>query len=87
MTNISLSQLESNLWESANSLRGPVDAADFKFYVFPLMFFKHIFDVHNEEHVGVGLGSVSQGNRRIGKTRRTLYPAHGETEQSRAGHR
>ena len=25
-----LSQLESHLWESANILRGPVDAADFK---------------------------------------------------------
>ena len=31
---LSLSQLESHLWESANILRGPVDAADFKSYVF-----------------------------------------------------
>ncbi|HGK4820948.1 type I restriction-modification system subunit M N-terminal domain-containing protein [Pseudomonas aeruginosa] len=29
---INLSQLESHLWESANILRGPVDAADFKTY-------------------------------------------------------
>ena len=50
MTAISLSQLESHLWESANILRGPVDAADFKTYVFPLMFFKRISDVHDEEH-------------------------------------
>jgi type I restriction enzyme M protein len=50
MTAISLSQLESHLWESANILRGPVDAADFKSYVFPLMFFKRISDVHDEEH-------------------------------------
>ena len=28
-----LNQLESHLWESANILRGPVDAADFKTYV------------------------------------------------------
>jgi type I restriction enzyme M protein len=33
-----LSQLESHLWEAANILRGPVDAADFKTYVFPLLF-------------------------------------------------
>ncbi len=26
--------------EAANILRGPVDAADFKTYVFPLLFFK-----------------------------------------------
>lgn len=43
------SQLESHLWEAANILRGPVDAADFKTYVFPLLFFKRISDVHDEE--------------------------------------
>jgi type I restriction enzyme M protein len=43
-------QLESHLWEAANILRGPVDAADFKTYVFPLLFFKRISDVHDEEH-------------------------------------
>lgn len=42
MTNgiVTLGQLESHLWEAANILRGPVDAADFKTYVFPLLFFK-----------------------------------------------
>ena len=47
---ITLSQLESHLWEAANILRGPVDAADFKSYVFPLLFFKRLSDVHDEEH-------------------------------------
>ena len=47
---ISLNQLESHLWESANILRGPVDAADFKSYVFPLLFFKRICDAHDEEY-------------------------------------
>ena len=46
---IELSQLENHLWESANILRGPVDAADFKTYIFPLLFFKRISDVHDEE--------------------------------------
>ncbi len=50
MTSITLSQLESHLWESANILRGPVDAADFKTYVFPLLFFKRISDVYDEEY-------------------------------------
>lgn len=49
-SNITLSQLESHLWEAANILRGPVDAADFKTYVFPLLFFKRISDVHDEEY-------------------------------------
>ena len=47
---ISLNQLESHLWEAVNILRGPVDAADFKNYVFPLLFFKRIADVHDEEY-------------------------------------
>lgn len=47
---LGLSQLESHLWEAANILRGPVDAADFKTYVFPLLFFKRLSDVHDEEH-------------------------------------
>lgn len=36
-------------WEAANILRGPVDAADFKTYIFPLLFFKRISDVYDEE--------------------------------------
>ena len=47
---ISIDTLESHLWESANILRGPVDAADFKTYVFPLLFFKRLSDVHDEEY-------------------------------------
>jgi type I restriction enzyme M protein len=52
MTNdaTTLSHLESHLWEAANILRGPVDASDFKAYVFPLLFFKRISDVYDEEY-------------------------------------
>lgn len=46
---LTLSVLESHLWESANILRGPVDAADFKSYIFPMLFFKRISDVFDEE--------------------------------------
>lgn len=41
--------LSNHLWESANILRGPVDAADFKTYIFPLLFFKRLSDVYDEE--------------------------------------
>ncbi|MCA9913913.1 MAG: SAM-dependent DNA methyltransferase, partial [Anaerolineae bacterium] len=46
---ITLSRLEAHLWESANILRGPVDASDFKTYIFPLLFFKRISDVYDKE--------------------------------------
>jgi type I restriction enzyme M protein len=39
----------AHLWEAANILRGPVDAADFKTYVFPVLFFKRVSDVYDEE--------------------------------------
>ena len=47
---ISLSELEQYLWGAANILRGPVDKADFKSYIFPLLFFKRISDVYDEEY-------------------------------------
>ena len=46
---VSERSLESWLWEAANILRGPVDASDFKAYVFPLLFLKRISDVFDEE--------------------------------------
>lgn len=42
-------QLESALWGAANALRGPVDAGDYKAYVFPILFFKWISD--NWDHI------------------------------------
>ena len=48
---ISLSDLESHLWEAANILRGsPVDRTDWKSYILPLLFFKRICDVWDEEY-------------------------------------
>lgn len=47
---IGLPELQSHLWGAANILRGPVDAADFKTYIFPLLFFKRISDVYDEEY-------------------------------------
>ncbi len=50
-TIVTLSTLESHLWEAANILRGsPVDRTDWKSYILPLMFFKRICDVWDEEY-------------------------------------
>lgn len=47
---LSLSELEQYLASAADLLRGSIDQADFKAYIFPLMFFKRISDVYLEEY-------------------------------------
>ena len=47
---LSLSQLEQYLSKAAWILKGPVDASDFKVYIFPLLFFKRVSDVYDEEY-------------------------------------
>lgn len=42
-------ELEKYLWGAATTLRGTIDAGDYKQYIFPLMFFKRICDVYDEE--------------------------------------
>ncbi len=46
---ISQQELESYLWGSATLLRGHIDAGDYKQYIFPLLFYKRICDVYDEE--------------------------------------
>ena len=43
-------ELESYLWGAAKLLRGLVDAGDYKQYIFPLLFFKRLSDVWDEEY-------------------------------------
>ena len=43
-------ELEDYLWGAANILRGMIDAADFKQYIFPLLFFKRVSDLWDEEY-------------------------------------
>lgn len=45
-----LNVIETWLFKAADMLRGPVDAADYKTYIFPLLFFKRICDVYDEEY-------------------------------------
>ena len=47
---LTLSELEQYLASAADLLRGAIDQADFKAYIFPLMFFKRLNDVHQEEY-------------------------------------
>ncbi len=49
-TRMTQQELESYLWGAAVILRGLVDAGDYKQFVFPLIFFKRLSDVWDEDH-------------------------------------
>ena len=49
MTLISPKDLEAHLWHAAHIITGPIDASDYKTYIFPILFFKRICDVYDEE--------------------------------------
>jgi type I restriction-modification system methyltransferase subunit len=49
MSRISQEELERYLWSSAVLLRTHIDAGAYKQYIFPLLFFKRICDVYDEE--------------------------------------
>lgn len=46
---ITIEELQSYLWNSAVLLRTSIDAGSYKQYIFPLLFFKRICDVYDEE--------------------------------------
>lgn len=50
MSTLSQPALESYLWGAAVLLRGLVDAGDYKQFVFPLLFYKRLSDVWDEDH-------------------------------------
>lgn len=47
---ISQQELESYLWGAAVLLRGLIDAGDYKQFIFPLLFYKRVSDVWDEEY-------------------------------------
>lgn len=50
---LTLPQLESFLWKSADILRGKIDSSDYKKYIFGLLFYKRMSDVWDEEYEAV----------------------------------
>lgn len=63
---ISLEDLKSFLWGAATRLRGQIDAAGYKEYIFPLLFFKRISDVYDEQFEGyVCEGGVEYANEQV----------------------
>ena len=46
---LSRQELESKLWQAADILRGQIDAADYKNYIFSILFLKRLSDRFGEE--------------------------------------
>jgi type I restriction enzyme M protein len=47
---LSIQELETYLWKAAINLRNKIDAGDYKVYIFPLLFYKRICDIYDEEY-------------------------------------
>ena len=58
---LSQKELESYLWGAATLLRGLIDASDYKQYIFPLLFFKRLSDVWDEDYLEAFEDSQDEG--------------------------
>jgi type I restriction enzyme M protein len=68
MSQATQQDIESWLWESANILRGPVDPANLRDFVFPLLFLKRLSDTWDEEEAAAAEKFGTDINEEISAT-------------------
>ena len=72
---LSQKEIESYLWAAATLLRGLIDANDYKQYIFPLLFFKRLSDVWDEDYCEAFEDSQDAGYSTACANDRFIIPA------------
>ena len=62
--------LQSKLWQAADILRGQIDSADYKSYIFSMLFLKRLSDRFDEEVANAVTAGVSRAADRRVRSRR-----------------
>jgi len=70
---LTLAALEKYLWDTADYLRGNIDPSDYKQFIFPLLYFKRICDVYDEE-TAQAVNEFGEGGASFPESHRFVIP-------------